>query len=144
MRFIDQPPRSRNEDLAAFMRRINVCEERGSGIDKVISAVEIFQLPPPDFRISEDNTISVLFVDKRLAQMTAEERIRACYQHACLKYVSNNRMTNSSLRERFAIEEKNYSIASRIIAETVRASLIKPFDPESTSKKHASYIPFWA
>lgn len=25
MRFIDEPPRSRNEDLAAFMRRINIC-----------------------------------------------------------------------------------------------------------------------
>ena len=26
--------RSRNEALASFMRRIGVCEERGSGIDK--------------------------------------------------------------------------------------------------------------
>lgn len=40
IRFIDQPPRSRNEALAAFMRRINVCEERGSGIDKVIHAAK--------------------------------------------------------------------------------------------------------
>ena len=63
MRFIDQPPRSRNEDLAAFMRRINICEERGSGIDKVVSAVEAFQLPPPDFRASDDNTIAVLYAD---------------------------------------------------------------------------------
>ena len=51
LRFIDHPPRSRNEDIAAFMRRINICEERGSGIDKVIHAVEIFQLPPPSFRV---------------------------------------------------------------------------------------------
>lgn len=33
-RFLDEPPRSRNESLASFMRRINICEERGSGIDK--------------------------------------------------------------------------------------------------------------
>jgi predicted HTH transcriptional regulator len=144
LRFIDQPPRSRNEDLAAFMRRINICEERGSGIDKVISSVETFQLPPPDFRSSEDNTISVLYSDRPLARMTSEERIRACYQHACLRYVSNDRMTNSSLRERFAIEEKNYSMASRIISDTIQAKLIKPFDPESASKKQASYVPFWA
>jgi ATP-dependent DNA helicase RecG len=144
LRFIDQPPRSRNEDLAAFMRRINVCEERGSGIDKVVFAVETFQLPPPDFRSSADNTIAILYADRPLSQMTSEERIRACYQHACLRYVSNERMTNSSLRERFAIEEQNYSIASRIIADTIKAGLIKPFDPDSSSKKHAKYVPIWA
>jgi predicted HTH transcriptional regulator len=144
MRFIDQPPRSRNEDLAAFMRRINICEERGSGIDKVVSAVEMFRLPPPDFRSSDDNTIAVLYAERPLSQMTNEERIRACYQHACLQYVSNNRMTNTSLRERFAIDERNYSIASRIIADTIKAKMIKLFDPESSSKKHASYVPIWA
>lgn len=51
LRFIDEPPRSRNEALAAFMRRLNICEERGSGIDKVIRSVEVFQLPAPDFRV---------------------------------------------------------------------------------------------
>ncbi len=28
-RFLDSPPQSRNEALASFMRRINVCEESG-------------------------------------------------------------------------------------------------------------------
>ena len=50
LRFIDAPPRSRNEDLAAMMRRMKICEEGGTGIDKVISEVEIYQLPPPDLR----------------------------------------------------------------------------------------------
>ncbi len=49
-RFIHMPPRSRNEKLAVRMRRLNICEERGSGIDKVINWIEVFQLPPPDFR----------------------------------------------------------------------------------------------
>ncbi len=35
-RLLDQPPRSRNEALAAFMRRVGVCEERGSGVDKIV------------------------------------------------------------------------------------------------------------
>ena len=48
LRFIDEPPRSRNENLAGLMRRMNICEERGSGIDKVIFQVELYQLPPPD------------------------------------------------------------------------------------------------
>ncbi len=35
-RFVDTPPRSRNEALAALMRRFGICEERGSGWDKVV------------------------------------------------------------------------------------------------------------
>ncbi len=144
LRFIDSPPRSRNEDIAAFMRRVNLCEERGSGIDKVISAVEFFQLPPPDFKVVEDNTIAILYAVKKLNNMTQKERIRACYQHACLQIVSNEEMTNSSVRKRFGIESQNYATASRIIAETIKANFIKPSDPANKSKKHSSYIPFWA
>jgi predicted HTH transcriptional regulator len=99
------------------MRRINLCEERGSGIDKVISSVELFQLPPPDFRVVEDNTVAVLYAVKKLNDMTQKERVRACYQHACLQFVSNEDMTNSSVRKRFGIEPQNYATASRIIAE---------------------------
>lgn len=40
-RFIDEY-RSRNEKLADLMRRFNICKEKGSGIDKVIQAVEVF------------------------------------------------------------------------------------------------------
>lgn len=143
LRFIDQPPRSRNEQLAAFMRRINICEERGSGIDKVIFDVELFQLPAPDFRVIEDNTVAILYADKTLAEMDAKDRIRACYQHACLKSVCNVRMTNESLRTRLRIAEQNYSMASRIIADTMKAGLIKLSDPEVRSKRMFSYIPFW-
>ena len=144
MRFIDEPPRSRNEDLAAFMRRINICEERGSGIDKVVSVVEHFQLPAPEFRVTPNHTQVILFAYKKLADMDKADRIRACYQHACLRYVSNDQMTNSSLRERFSIKDENYSMASRIIADTINEGLIKPYDPDNTSRKHAKYVPFWA
>jgi ATP-dependent DNA helicase RecG len=49
LRFIDTPPKCRNEGLAAMMRRMKICEEAGTGIDKVIAAIEAFQLPAPDF-----------------------------------------------------------------------------------------------
>ena len=39
-RFLDSPPTSRNEVLASLMRRFQICEERGSGIDKVAIEVE--------------------------------------------------------------------------------------------------------
>lgn len=144
MRFIDEPPRSRNEDLAAFMRRINICEERGSGIDKVILMVELFQLPAPEFQVTANHTKVTLFAYKKLADMDKADRVRACYQHACLRYVSNDRMTNSSLRERFSIKDENYSMASRIISDTIDTGFIKPHDPENMSRKHAKYVPFWA
>jgi len=76
--------------------------------------------------------------------MSPEDKIRACYQHACLRYVSNKQLTNASLRERFAIDEKNAAIASRIIMSTVQKGLIKPSDTESMSRKHIKYVPFWA
>ncbi|MDP2887114.1 MAG: ATP-binding protein [Ignavibacteria bacterium] len=145
MRFIDYPPRSRNEILTAFMRRVNICEERGSGIDKVVFQAELFQLPPPAFLgETEDYLKVVLYAHKPFGQMQKEDRIRACYQHSCLRYVSNERMSNQTLRGRFKISDKNYPIASRIIAETIKAGLIKPSDPESSSRKFATYVPFWA
>ncbi|HLP05407.1 MAG TPA: hypothetical protein VK152_08270 [Paludibacter sp.] len=52
-------------------------------------------------------------------------------------------MTNQSLRERFGIEEHNYPMASRIIADTIDAGLIKDYDTESKSKKFAKYVPYW-
>ena len=144
LRFIDEPPQSRNEELASFMRRLNICEERGSGVDKIIVQTELYQLPAPKFSKTENHTKVILFAFKKLSQMDRKDKIRACYQHATLKYISNDRMTNSTLRERFAIEDKNYSMASRIIADTLEEGFIKPSDPTNKSKKHAKYIPFWA
>ena len=46
-RFIDTSPKSRNEGVASFMRRIGICEERGSGFDKVVLQTEIYQLSVP-------------------------------------------------------------------------------------------------
>lgn len=143
LRFIDHPPRSRNEDIAAFMRRVKICEERGGGIDKVIHAVELFQLPPPEFRVIGDNTISLLYSYKPLLAMSNEEKIRACYQHTVLQYVQNERMTNTSLRKRFDIADRNYPTASKIISETIKVGLIKLYD-STVSNKQRSYIPIWA
>jgi predicted HTH transcriptional regulator len=78
LRFIDEPPHSRNEEIAFLMRRMNFCEERGSGIDKVIFNIELYQLPAPDFRIAENNTIAILFGPRPLIKMSKQERIRAC------------------------------------------------------------------
>lgn len=144
LRLIDHSPQSRNEKLAYFMRRINVCEERGSGIDKIVNLSEEYQLPAPNF-IEEDNSMKVImYAYKELSHMDKQDKIRACYQHSCLKHVSSDHMTNQTFRERLQIPKQNYSIVSRIIAETIEAGLIKDYDPENKSKKYAKYVPFWA
>jgi len=144
LRFVDEPPQSRNEALAALMRRVNICEERGSGIDKTLFEVELHQLPAPDFRVTDHHTVATLFAAMALDRMEKPDRIRACYLHACLKQVSNEEMTNETLRKRLNIPDKDYPKASRIIRETIEAGLVKPHDPSSRSRKHAKYLPFWA
>ncbi len=111
---------------------------------KVIFQVEFFQLPAPEFNVTSNHTKAILYAHRDFAEMDKSDRIRACYQHACLRYVSNDFLTNTSLRERFSIAKKNYSMASRIIADTIDKNLIKRHDPENKSKKHAKYVPFWA
>lgn len=142
-RFIDEY-QSRNERLAGLMRRLGVCEEKGSGIDKVIQAAEAYQLPAPDFRVGERRTSAVLFAHQDIDEMDRNDRVRACYQHCCLRYVMNEQMTNQSLRERFKLPESKVATVSQIIAATIDAEKIKPADPTQTSTRYRSYVPFWA
>jgi len=142
LRFIDHAPRSRNEQLASMMRRMNFCEERGSGVDRAIEQCEIYQLPAPDFTDETDFTRITLYAPRTLRQMNREDKIRACYQHCCLLYVTGEKMTNETLRKRLDILPGNYSTASRIIADTINEKLIK-LDDSSRSRKYAQYIPIW-
>jgi len=140
-RMIDLPPRSRNESLASLMRRMGLCEEQGSGLDKVIAQVELFQLPPPLLREGDDSMQVVLYGPRRFAEMTPDERVRACYQHAVLRFLSGDRMKNATLCERFGIESRNASQASVVIRKTQEAGLIKVADPDHP---RAGYVPMWA
>lgn len=142
-RFIDGY-QSRNERLADLMRRMRICEEKSSGIDKVIHAVEAYQLPAPDFRVGHQRTIVILFGPRDLENMDRDDRIRACYQHAALKWVMSERMTNQSLRERFHLPESKSAIVSQIIALSIEAGVIKPDEKVGASRKFARYLPFWA
>jgi ATP-dependent DNA helicase RecG len=142
-RFIDEY-RSRNERLADLMRRFGICEEKGSGIDKVVTAAEEFQLPAPDFRVGETRTTALLFAHQDFEDMSKADRIRACYQHCCLLYVSNQRMSNQTLRERFHFDESKNVLVSQVIGATKEAGLIKADNSASTSTRYARYLPLWA
>jgi len=142
-RFLDSPPKSRNEALASFMRRIGVCEERGSGVDKVVFQTEFYQLPAPLFETTAEHTRAVLFAHRELRGMDKDDRIRACYLHACLRYVQRDFMTNTTLRERFGIEDKNSAMASRIIKDAIDANVIRCHD-ETVGRRARKYLPWWA
>ncbi|UFS62631.1 putative DNA binding domain-containing protein [Sulfurimonas sp. HSL-3221] len=142
-RLIGTTPQSRNELLASHFRRYNICEERGTGFQKTITAIELYGLPPLKLEEGENYFRATMYMPKKFADMTPEERLMACYQHAVIQYLSNNSLTNSSLRERFKMHEKQRSMVSRLIKEGVEKKLIKPKNPESESSKFAEYIPFW-
>jgi predicted HTH transcriptional regulator len=142
-RFIDGY-QSRNERLADLMRRFGICEEKSSGIDRVIQVAELYQLPAPDFRVTHRRTVVTVYGPKPFEEMDRNDRVRACYQHAALKWVMSEKMTNQSLRERFRLGESKAAIASQIIAATIEAGLIKPDETVGASRKFARYLPFWA
>ena len=142
-RFVDSAPRSRNESLASLMRRIGICEERGSGWDKVVSQTEFYQLPAPLVEAGRHYTRVALFGPRPLAGMDKSEKVRATYLHACLSYVNREYLTNTSVRQRFGIEVRNRAKASRLIAEAVREGSISPDDP-SAAPKQMRYVPWWA
>jgi predicted HTH transcriptional regulator len=142
-RFIDGY-QSRNERLADLMRRFAICEEKGSGVDKVIQAIELHQLPAPDFRAGFKRFSVVLLAPRSFEAMDRNDRIRACYQHCCLRYVLSQKMTNQSLRERFKLPEAKAESVSRAIRDATDAGKIRLANPEQTSLRYRNYVPFWA
>lgn len=142
-RLIGATPESRNEVTASAFRRYRICEERGTGFQKVVTAVELFGLPPLAFDQAESSFKVILYAPRKFTDMTQSERVEACYQHAVLKYLSSSAMTNSSLRERLKMSEKQRNQVSNLIADAVKAGRIKRMDPEA-GNKFAEYVPYWA
>jgi len=137
-RFIDHPPKTRNENLSWLMRRFGICEESWSWVDRALNAIEVYQLPAPKFESHDDFTRVTLFSPKKLKDMSKEDKIRACYQHCVLIYMQEGKMTNKTLRNRLNIPESNYPAASKIISDTINSQKIKEWE------KSKEYIPWWA
>lgn len=142
-RLIDYQPKSRNEKLSHLMRMMGICEERGSGIDKVIEYIELYQLPAPKFIEESDFFKVVLFAPLSFEDMDKKDRIRAAYQHCCLQYMKQEYMTNSTLRERFGIEDGRHSKVSKIIKDAIEQGQVKVADPNNKSTKHIKYVPYY-
>lgn len=140
-RMIDLPPRSRNEALASLMRRMGICEEQGSGLDKVFREVEVFQLPAPLLKSNATSMQVVMYGPRTFAEMSGEERVRACYFHAVLQFMAGERMKNATLCQRFGIDTRNAAQASAVLKKAMEADLIKVADEDHP---RAGYHPWWA
>lgn len=142
-RLIGTTPQSRNELLASAFRRYRICEERGTGFQKVVQSVELFGLPPILFSPLENSFKVTLYAPRKFTDMSQVERIEACYQHAVLQYLSSQTLTNSTLRERFKLHEKQRNQITNLISDAVLAGRIKRKDAGS-GNKFAEYLPYWA
>ena len=142
-RIIDNPPKSRNDKLAHIMRRLKMCEELGTGWDRIVISCERALLPAPRIELYESNTKVTLFEQQPFSSISLEDKLHSCYMHACIKYVQNEQLTNSSLRTRFGLKSSSSGVISRLIKDAVSKNYIKPFDSD-TAPKHMRYIPFWA
>ena len=143
MRIVDNPPKSRNEKLASFMRRLGMCEELGRGWDRMVITCELQRLPAPRIQIYQDSTKVSLFSHYEFSNLSIEDKLWASYLHACTRYVEGDALTNSSLRERFGLKETSAGSISRLIKEVTDKKWIKPLDP-TTARRYMKYIPFWA
>lgn len=142
-RIIDNPPKSRNEMLASIMRRLKMCEELGTGWDKIALSCELNQLPAPKISLYEQNTKVTLFSSIPFANLSQDDKLWSCYLHTCIKQVSGEVTTNSSLRERFGLADSSSASISRLLKATSEAKLIKPIDPD-TAPRYMKYVPYWA
>lgn len=141
-RLIHLPPASRNDDLAQTMYELGMCERRGSGLDRAVSAIEEMTLPALQIEKIEYATIVRIFPKKMFEDMSKQERIDACYQHACLSYEDNKPVNNLSIRERFNLDKSKSYMVSRVLNDTLNAGLIKPVET-NMAKKIAAYYPFY-
>jgi len=142
MRIIDNPPQSRNEKLASLMRRLKMCEELGTGWDKIAISCEFAQLPAPRIDLYEGSTRVTLFSKMLFSNISFEDKLWACYLHACVKYVEGDQMTNQSLRSRFDLSDSVSAGISRLFKSAIKRKLIKPLDAD-TSPRYMKYLPFW-
>jgi len=142
-RFIDGH-KSRNERLAWIMRQLKICEERSSGVDRVVSAAEMYQLPAPEFISAHNSTLVVVHGHRMFKDMTQDDKVRACYQHCVLRYVVREQMTNDSLRNRFGLADSSNAAVSKIIRYTLDANLISVDPTAGSSRKYARYVPSWS
>lgn len=143
-RILDSPPLSRNKLLPEMFRRMGLCEQLGSGWDRIVSLCEGENLPTPKAQVFESSTVVTMFERIPFEDMAPADKLWACYMHTCRMHMQGLVMTNQTLRERFGLEGKNATVAiSRLIRAARDKGLIKN-SKSGNGPKNQGYIPYWA
>lgn len=143
-RIVDTVPVSRNENIAGFLHKCGICEERGSGYDKIIESTGKNELLAPRIENQSNQfTKAILFAKIPFDMITREDKIRTCYMQACLAYVNFGAINNASIRAVFGLNSAESYKASRIIKDSLEAQKIKALDA-NTAPRYMKYIPYWA
>lgn len=143
-RMLDMAPRARNDAMASFLHKCGICEERGSGWDKIVGATCEAGLPAP--RVIDQGgvfTRVTLYSKVPINQMGKQERIWTCYMLACLVCVNSDAIANADVRRVFGLTDAQRSLAGRILGDTLSAGLIRLVDSQAAPRVR-KYIPFWA
>jgi predicted HTH transcriptional regulator len=139
--FIQSPSIRRNKEFAEQMRLLGICEEVGSGWKKVVLEIDRGQYPIPKIEISEKYTKVTLYYKLHVKVQTKADRLNTIYYHVWHRYLVGDYATNSSIREKFNIDEKNSAMATRLLKEAEAEKLIKVFDNNS-GRKYRQYVPY--
>lgn len=141
-RIIDSPPKVRNERVAAFLRRLHLCEERGSGFDRIEEGLARIHLPSVKVETGEDFTRIVLSWKSDSKDWDIDDRLRTVYYSTCLDYISGRPTTNATIRARLGLKEKDAPIVSRLVQKAVEDGLVRIQDPNAGARAR-KYIPYW-
>ena len=126
------------------MRKCGICEERGSGYDKIVTATSSSGLPAP--RVGQQQgrfTRATIFSKVPFDLASKEDRVRTCYMQACFASVTAEALTNADVRELFGLPADAKVKASHVIRDALERGLIKPVDPD-TAPRYMRYVPLWA
>ena len=141
-RILDVSPDATNEMLADFMHCLGIGDERGSGYDKMLYEAERMHAPSPLVEAKPNSVVVTLFPPTPYQEERSVDIERDIYSHCCLCYLNRRAMTNSSLRERFGLDESKTVEISKRIKRLVDAGRVKA--APGTSRKNTEYIPYWA
>ncbi len=145
-RIVNAQPKTRNAALVNILRQMDLCEEEGTGWDRIIEDCEARHIMAPAISSEEGSgTQVILYAGSPYQKMTKKERMAAAYWHACLMVTQFSALTNTSLRERFGLssEQKNIVSISRLIRECCNEGLIREEDPDAGNRS-MRYLPSWA
>ncbi len=142
-RLIDHPSRTRNEVFSDIMRKLRFAEERGSGIDKAVMAMEMNGYPSIKFIDGGDFFLATMFIAKNFDKMSKEQKLNAIFQHACINDVIQRKTTGRSIRERFKLGRNDGPKIYKLIDEVIATGKIRLANPEDIRKDHY-YVPYWS